>query len=300
MKFTQKKLNKYIRSFLIMPLYKNFLFPFRSKSSKLNPVFIIGCGRSGTTILGRTLSKHPDICYLNERRDLWHRAYPEFDIWSGKEKNVKLFLNGEDSNCKKLNKLKELFFLEQTYAGKKTLVEKLPINNFRLEFLITSFPNAKFILLHRNGLEVARSISKKIPSKWFGEKDLKLKLLMDFAKQEGYQEVIDNVSSDFDKGLFEWRLSMEQSHKFFSNLDKSNFISLSYQDFVNNPYHSLTKILHFLDLDCNSALIDTMCKDIKRKSIPIKEIDTDKVRNIGGPFLVESIENTYSPQNSHL
>ena len=31
-----------------------------------NPVFIIGCGRSGTTILGRTLAEHPRVKYLNE------------------------------------------------------------------------------------------------------------------------------------------------------------------------------------------------------------------------------------------
>jgi hypothetical protein len=45
------------------------------------PVFIIGCGRSGTTILGATLAQHQLVTYLNEPCHLWFSAYPETDIW---------------------------------------------------------------------------------------------------------------------------------------------------------------------------------------------------------------------------
>ena len=53
---------------------KNIFFWFKKNRTEFSPVFIIGCGRSGTTILGDTLSKHPKIEYLNERRDLWHKS----------------------------------------------------------------------------------------------------------------------------------------------------------------------------------------------------------------------------------
>ena len=65
-----------------------------------NPVFIIGCGRSGTTILGNTLSNHPKIKYLNERRDLWHKAYPEFNIWNKITQNPKLYADEKRCNLK--------------------------------------------------------------------------------------------------------------------------------------------------------------------------------------------------------
>ena len=63
------------------------------------PVFIIGCGRSGTTILGETLSRHSKVTYLNERRDLWFSAYPETDIWTGKAtaRNGMLILTSENA-----------------------------------------------------------------------------------------------------------------------------------------------------------------------------------------------------------
>ena len=43
-----------------------------------NPVFIIGSGRSGTTLLINTLAVHDDIAtYSGEANDLWHpQTYP--------------------------------------------------------------------------------------------------------------------------------------------------------------------------------------------------------------------------------
>ena len=67
------------------------------------PIFIIGCGRSGTTILGTALSMHRKITYLNERRDLWFKAYPKTDIWTDKahSRNGKMVLKSGDTEKKK-------------------------------------------------------------------------------------------------------------------------------------------------------------------------------------------------------
>ena len=44
------------------------------------PVFIVGMGRSGSTILGRLLSLHPEVGFLNEPKMIWHRLLPEGDV----------------------------------------------------------------------------------------------------------------------------------------------------------------------------------------------------------------------------
>jgi len=46
------------------------------------PVFILGCRGSGTTILGRSLSLHPKVTYLDEPTNLWVLCYPESDVSS--------------------------------------------------------------------------------------------------------------------------------------------------------------------------------------------------------------------------
>ena len=135
------------------------------------PVFIIGCGRSGTTILGFALSKHKDVTYLNEPRHLWFSAYPETDIWTpeARTRNGKLVLTATDTEPGKNAKLSQLFQFESIKSGKPILVEKLPVNNFRLEFIQEIFPDAHFIHIYRNGLEVARSIEKRSNAgAWFG------------------------------------------------------------------------------------------------------------------------------------
>lgn len=46
--------------------------------------FIVGCGRSGTTLAGKLAACHPHVVYLNEPRALFLRAecFRECDVWS--------------------------------------------------------------------------------------------------------------------------------------------------------------------------------------------------------------------------
>ena len=66
-------------------------------------MFLIRCGRSGTTILSTAIGQNKSITYLNERRDLWHQAYAEFDIWSGKHKSPMLIATAGDNDKIKLD-----------------------------------------------------------------------------------------------------------------------------------------------------------------------------------------------------
>src|SRR3954468_9854675 len=110
------------------------LLPVRGVS---RPVFILGCGRSGTTIFGTALSKHKSITYLNEPRHLWFAAYPETDIWTPRaaKRNGKLALTADDANQQKSDMLGRLFRFETILTNRRLLVEKLPINSFRLSFI---------------------------------------------------------------------------------------------------------------------------------------------------------------------
>jgi hypothetical protein len=44
------------------------------------PLFVVGCGRSGTTILGNLIGIHPGVTYLNEPYHLWAAIDPALDL----------------------------------------------------------------------------------------------------------------------------------------------------------------------------------------------------------------------------
>ncbi len=48
------------------------------------PVFIVGCPRSGTSLLGLIISQYQGIFVLHEPREAWFNAIPQTDIWSSR------------------------------------------------------------------------------------------------------------------------------------------------------------------------------------------------------------------------
>jgi len=276
---------------MIREFLKNTIFHFQKKKYIFTPIFIIGCGRSGTTILGETLSKHSEIKYLNERRDLWHKSYPQFNIWNQDTKNPLLFASNKDINNTKSSLLKKLFFREQVIGKSSVLLEKLPINNFRLDFLNSTFPNAKYIYLRRNGLEVSSSIEKQINKRnWFsGEKE---SLFKKYSEKMNFKT---EVETNFEKGMWEWKLSIDESNAFFNKLDNNKFIHLSYQDFIDNTYKELKSIFDFMNLQYSEEFLISISKDINRKNPSLSRIPNDNSEQIGGDILKQSINNTYIP-----
>ncbi|CAE7597170.1 unnamed protein product [Symbiodinium natans] len=51
-------------------------------AEEVNICFLLGCGRSGSTICAEILSHYRSLIFLNEPRQLWIPAAPFFDVWS--------------------------------------------------------------------------------------------------------------------------------------------------------------------------------------------------------------------------
>jgi len=266
------------------------------------PIFILGCGRSGTTIFGTALSKHRDICYLNEPRHLWFSAYPETDIWTpnASSRNGRLFLSESDADYKKSNKLSRLFRFETIINRKPVLIEKLPINDFRLQFIYRIFPDARFIHIYRNGLEVARSIEKANKNgDWFGENYYKWCKLVEYSSQrEDVHDFPTLCTTDFNKGLFEWRLSTEAVVEFRSYLSDDSFFELNYRELIDHPGETMSQVLEFIGI-CNDPNVDEFIScNLVRKSrqIGLDEI-SEKEQILGGRLLPLSMDGENSLTN---
>lgn len=258
------------------------------------PVFILGCGRSGTTILGRTLQQHNRITYLNERRDLWAAAYPETDIWSSQAKNRggALQLKAQDSESSRSRRLSRYFLFQAKKTGRPVLVEKLPINNFRVGLIAEAFPDARFIHIYRNGLEVARSIAERDRQNgWFRENEYRWGLLVDYASEAPKTSTLPGlVDTPYEKGLLEWRLSTEAAVQSLSKMPEESFIEVSYSDFVANPVDSIDEVLDFFGLNPDQEVHQFAGTEIRRQSSPITRTQlSEKESKIGGKLLQLSI-----------
>ncbi|CAG9319075.1 unnamed protein product [Blepharisma stoltei] len=230
------------------------------------PCFIIGCGRSGSTVLCKLLSAHPDICFLNEPRELWMQAYPNFDVWSSKsrEREGKLRMSQNDADQIGSQKLNELFYTITNILNRKKLIEKTPENTFRLKWLDQLFPGCKFIMVKRNPIGTARSIARFQPEMWFGHDSYKWEQLStllarykkNLALNEEFMTMTEN--SNFAKALIEWALSILSAEEFKMSLPKNEinerFMEIHLERLINNPQESMKEVLEFLDLgDCEEV-----------------------------------------------
>jgi hypothetical protein len=264
-------------------------------SSVEAPVFILGCGRSGTTILGNLLAQHPSVTYLHEARDLWTSAYPETDVWTehAVARHGKLVFTESDENPRKTRALKKLFALELRKSRRPILVEKLPINNFRLPFIRKMFPDCRFIHIWRNGLEVARSIeAMSIQGRWFRPDQYRWNMLAEYAQSMPETAPLPALcQSDYEKGLLEWRVSTEAATSFLGRLPQDNWLEVSYSIFVADPFGTNERIADFLHLTPEQTVHDFIQHNIRRCSESRDGTEvTELERLIGGPLLEQSLK----------
>ena len=124
------------------------------------PIFILGTGRSGTTILGIVLSMHREVGYLNEPKAIWHLIYPHEDIIGNySQTDAKYRLTAEDTTDEMRQRAAQMFGAYLTTTRSERVVDKYPELIFRVDFVRALFPDARFIFLVRNGWDTCQSIA---------------------------------------------------------------------------------------------------------------------------------------------
>jgi len=254
------------------------------------PAFLIGCGRSGTTILGQTLAQHASLHYLNEPRELWSKAYPVTDVWSGQAatRRGRVVLDAADASRWRTWWLGRLFRRTLRDAGCPRLLEKLPINAFRVPFLDTLFPDARFIHLVRNGIEVARSIERECErGPWYGENDYKWTQLTALASADAsHGALLELCTGPYERGLLEWRLSVDAVLETAAHLPSDRYLLVRYEDLLNAPAHTIARIETFLGLPADPAVTAFAEERIARRSAEAETLPTTTLTDdIAGPML---------------
>jgi hypothetical protein len=259
---------QWINTFLFIGYRAICLLP---KIKKVNaPIFIVGTGRSGSTLLGMLLSIHKDVAYLNEPKALWHFAYDEEDLigsYSTGKANYKL--DQKNVTAKTIVRMNKLFGFYLTTVFSKRAVDKYPELIFRIEFVKKIFPDAKILFLVRNGFDTAASTARWIEDHseqkenethdWWGLNNRKWNLLLEQVVIESkllspHIEKIKIINNQIEKAVVEWIVTMEVGIVFQKKYPDW-VLPVKYEELISTPKIVLQKIFSFCNLEFDAKCI---------------------------------------------
>eukprot|EP00916_Digyalum_oweni_P011138 GHVL01018500.1.p1 GENE.GHVL01018500.1~~GHVL01018500.1.p1 ORF type:complete len:463 (+),score=57.36 GHVL01018500.1:22-1410(+) len=155
--------------------------PIRVADNKLQKMQIciqLGCGRSGTTFLANLISKNNCAIWLNEPKTLFIALDPSHDVWSVKAAHRCGKLLFKHSNCEsQLKKVYQMLGELMPSSSKDqtditVMIDKTPEHCFKVPYLMNILgSNISFVHIVRDGIAVARSISKFDAYSWYGVKN---------------------------------------------------------------------------------------------------------------------------------
>jgi hypothetical protein len=214
------------------------------------PTFIVGCPRSGTTLLQSLLIAHPEIASFPEshffvrlikNRSVLRRtlgiAAPE-----ARPRFEQFLQEIEFAEMQKYLPKYALFLPQYTSAfikvldrltqkqGRSLWVEKTPDHLFFIDEIEKLVTNARFIHLIRDGVDVVASlyeVTHKYPQDWLAPWSI-------------------------DKCINKWIDSVRASYAY---IGRANHLFISYEKLTSNPNLNLEKIGKFLEINFDTNIL---------------------------------------------
>lgn len=247
------------------------------QSKTKNPVFIVGCPRSGTTLLQSLLSAHPQIASYPEshfflklfpKDNNWRRkigiasrdAKPRFEAFLQEiehqefQKYIPKFPTFAFQFVRAFIKVLDTLTQQQ---GKSLWLEKTPMHLHHIEYIEKFIPEAKFIHIIRSGTDVVASlyeVTHKYPEAWSGERDI-------------------------DTCISRWINDVKIS---LSYLDKSNHILVRYEDLIKDTNLVIKELCNFIGVEFVETMLNeysTVARRIRLESEPWKSSVTEKIQS---------------------
>jgi hypothetical protein len=254
------------------------VFAFHGVAAKLpqlravtKPIFILGSGRSGTTILGVVLSMHRDVGFLNEPKALWHVIEPHEDVVGNYTKaHARYRFGAEDATPSMASAARRMYGAYLLLAGARRVVDKYPELVFRVGLVRKLFPDARFLLLTRNGWDTAASIQqwskahgKRIDGEvhdWWGVNRRKWRLMCaELVPSEPllapWAARIEALGSELDMAAVEWIVTMSEGIRAMQKFpDDVKLVRL--EDLQREPRRVLTEAAAFCELEHDDVFLE--------------------------------------------
>lgn len=278
------------------------------------PVFIVGSGRSGTTVFYNFLAIHPELCWFSNYSDRYPginsipRIHSFLDsrligghLKRGILSRKKYYIKPSEaqtiyhSHCGFHNtaktteidlsresekKLKNLIRHHMRLTGKTRFLSKQTANNQRIRLIDAMFKDAYYIHVIRDGRAVASSLLR-VP--WW--KDLTLWWLGKTPK-EWEREGGDPIELC---GL-QWKADVQEILQ-NKHLFEDRYIEIRYEDFIRDVKGVMASVLRFCELEPTAKHLDFLpdsLPDMNRKwQHNLDDAQKKILQRELGPFLAE-------------
>ncbi|WP_370030253.1 sulfotransferase family protein [Qipengyuania mesophila] len=255
---------------LVFFLYRSTqYFPLHAGSRK--PIFILGTGRSGTTILGKLFAMHKDAVFLNEPKAAWHFVHGEEDIAGSYSMSpARVRINADEFSEHASRRLQHIYSFAIRLGMSKRVVDKYPELIYRLPYVTSLFPEGKSVAILRDGVDTCASIAAWSQREgnadaghthdWWGRDNRKWKLLVEQLVPENsdlarFSDRLANNSNHVDRAAVEWILATREVKRAQARYPE-RLLSIAYEDLCADPEKVLKLILSYCDLSPDDGLYE--------------------------------------------
>lgn len=235
------------------------------------PVFIVGTGRSGTTVLGQVLSMHRRVGFLNEPKALWHAVHPGEDVIGSYSRGPARYrLAAADAGPGTRAAARRLFGAYLRLSGQERLVDKYPELVFRVPFVRAIFPDARFLFLVRNGWDACGSIAAWSRRRgvragdevhdWWGADGRKWRLMVEQLVLPDpalapLHDWVGGVDDHAQRAAVEWIVTMREGLRQQARFPEA-VRTVRYEALAAEPRRELAGILAFCGLEADDGCLD--------------------------------------------
>jgi tetratricopeptide (TPR) repeat protein len=219
-----------------------------------NPFFIVGCGRSGSTLVRSVLNTHQKISIPPENITLanmiktynelnfvaWEdvvgatidefKDNPQYSFWEIDLKKLRknlIDLNEGERTLRKLIDVIYLTFAQNNFPQATMWGDKTPLNSLNISLIDQVFNNAKYIHLIRDGRDVVSS----------------------YLNSTTYVNKVENACK-------RWLNHINKVEQLGKIKNENNYLELYYEDFVSNPVQEMKRICNFLNITYHEEMLN--------------------------------------------
>ena len=225
--------------------------PIDAACSDAAPIFIVGLPRTGTTLVDRILSSHPDVVSAGELNTFAGLVKETAGSPSNLVLDADTLRNAAETDLAAIGHA----YIENTRSlarGAKRFTDKMPLNFFYVSLIHRALPNARIVALRRDPLDSCLSNFRQLFATGFSYYNYSLDIDDTGAYYQG-----------FDQLLATWR----------QNIPASRYMELKYEDIVHDQENQTRRLLEFCELTWNEA-----CLRFHENEAPVATASSVQVR----------------------